>query len=60
MKISHYFTFAILVSIIATAVLSILTENWGELGICITAFAGWMVVAKHEQFERKANETVSG
>jgi hypothetical protein len=60
MKTSHYFTFVILISIIATAVLSTLTQNWGQLGMCITAFAGWMVVAKHEQLERKANETLSG
>ena len=60
MKMSHYFTFAILISIIATAVLSVIVGNWGQLGMSITAFAGWMVVAKHEQLERKANETVSG
>jgi positive regulator of sigma E activity len=59
MKLLHKVTLLILVSIIASAVFNILVGNWSALGMCITAFGGWMIVAKYEQMERKANETIS-
>ena len=60
MKLLHKVTLLILFSIIASAIFNILAGNWSALGMCITAFAGWMVIAKQEYLERKANETISG
>jgi uncharacterized membrane protein YoaK (UPF0700 family) len=60
MKFSHYWTLVIIGCIVGAAVASILEGNWGELGMCITAFGGWMIVAKYEYDERKANEALSG
>ena len=60
MRFLHIWTIVILVSVVVAAIASVIEGNWGELGMCITAFGGWMIVAKYEQMERKANETVSG
>jgi hypothetical protein len=59
MKASHYCTIFIVVSAFLAGVFSIFTQNWGELGMAISAFAGWSIVAKQEYDERKANETLS-
>ena len=59
MKFSHMLTIFLLVSIVLSAIFSVIAENWGELGMCVTAFGGWMVIARQEYFERKYNETVS-
>ena len=60
MRFLHIWTIVILVNVVFAAIASAIEGNWGELGMCITAFGGWMIVAKYEQMERKANETVSG
>lgn len=60
MKFLHIWTVVIITSIVVAAIASIFEGNWGELGMCITAFGGWMIVAKYEYKERKANETISG
>lgn len=59
MKLSHWCTFGILASVVAAGITSVLAQNWGEFGMCLTAFGGWMIVAKYEQAERKTNETLS-
>ena len=59
MKFSHMVTIFILVMIVASAVTSVIAKNWGELGMCITAFGGWMMIAKQEFDERQNSETVS-
>ena len=59
MKFSHMLTIFLLVTIALSAILSIIAENWGQLGMCITAFGGWMIIARQEYFERKYNETIS-
>lgn len=60
MKFSHMVTIFILFMIVLSAITSVIAENWGELGMCVTAFGGWMVIAKQEYLERKYNETFSG
>jgi uncharacterized membrane protein YjjP (DUF1212 family) len=60
MKFSHKLTIFILASIVLSAIFSIIDGNWGEFGMCITAFAGWAVIARQEYLERKFNETFSG
>jgi uncharacterized membrane protein YjjP (DUF1212 family) len=60
MKFSHYWTFVILICIVGAAIASIIEGNWGEFGMCITAFGGWMMVARYEYLERKFDETFSG
>jgi membrane associated rhomboid family serine protease len=59
MKFSHIVTIFILVSIVLSAIFSIIDSNWGELGMCITAFAGWAVIARQEYAERVLDETFS-
>ena len=59
MKFAHMVTYFILATIVLTAITSIIAENWDELGMCITAFGGWFVVAGYERKERKLNETLS-
>jgi hypothetical protein len=60
MKFSHMVTIFILVMIVASAITSVIAGNWGELGMCITAFSGWAVIARQEHYERKLDETISG
>ena len=60
MKFSHMVTIFILFMIVLSAITSLITENWGELGMCVTAFMGWLYIARQEYFERKFNETISG
>jgi hypothetical protein len=59
MKFSHKLTIFILATIVISAILSIIGGNWGELGMCVTAFTGWFVIARQEYDERKLDETVS-
>lgn len=60
MKFSHMITIFILVMTFLSGIMSIIVQNWGELGMSITAFMGWSVIAKQEYFERKFDETFSG
>ena len=60
MRFLHIWTLVIIGCIVGSAAAAILVGNWDELGMCITAFGGWMIVAKYEYEERKANETISG
>ena len=60
MKFSHKVTIFILATIVLSAIFSIIDSNWGELGMCITAFAGWSVIARQEYYERMLDETISG
>ena len=59
MKFAHKLTIFILISIVLSAIGSVVSSNWGELGMCLTAFGGWSMIAKSEYDERKLNETLS-
>ena len=60
MRFLHIWTIVILVNVVFAAIASAIEGNWGEFGMCITAFGGWMIVARYEYEERKFNETLSG